>query len=104
MRNTKAMPARSVRPKWVAFDSSVEIGIARMTRSVAMFVKVETVTEDILCTAEHRCLPGPTAQLDDIGLHQKAMRNMCSKNVAVVKAHARPNVTFVRFPCREKME
>lgn len=47
-----------------------------MTRSVAMFVKVEMVTLDMLCTAEHRCSPGGGDQFAEIGVHQKAMRNM----------------------------
>jgi len=52
MRKTKARPARSVLPSFVA--RSVLIGIDSMTKSVATFVNVDIVTDDILCTAEQR--------------------------------------------------
>lgn len=52
IKNTNMRPARSFLPSCVAIK--VEIGIAKMTISVATFVNVEMVTDDIECTAEQR--------------------------------------------------
>lgn len=79
------------------------MGILSMTISVAMFVKVEMVTEDMEWTAEHRCSPGLGLQLSEIGVHQNAMRPMCNKNVAAVNILAIKSVRRARRPCRENM-
>lgn len=101
IKNTNAKPALSFIPSVVAM--SVEIGIERMTISVATFVKVEIVTDDIECTAEQRCSPGGGLQFDEIGVHQKAIRNMWRRKVAAVKTHATASVILARFPWSEKM-
>ena len=101
MRKTKARPARSVLPIFVAM--MVLIGMKRITMSVAMLVNVDTVTLDMLCTAEQRCPPGGGAQFADTGVHQKAIRNMCTRNVQKVKMQAPASVYFAFRPCRLKI-
>lgn len=91
MRKMKARPARWVRLNLVV--SSVPIGMHKITRSVAILVYVDTVTLDMLCTAEHKCSPGGGDQFEDTGVHQNAIRNMCSKKVAAVKIQAADSPT-----------
>ena len=79
------------------------MGMLRMKRSVAMFVKVEMVTLDMLWTAEHKCSPGGGDQLAEMGVHQNAMRNICNRNVTPVNTHAAPSIHLVRAPWEENM-
>lgn len=102
MKKMKKRPALSLFPR-LAFIS-VDMGMLRMTMSVATFVNVEMVTLSIECTAEHSPWPGGGDQFALTGEHQNAMRNMCVKKVASVKTQALNNPIRVARPWRLKME
>src|SRR5256885_8953255 len=100
-RKTKASPVRSRLQSFVA--RIVEMGIMRITRSVPTLAKVEIVTLLMEWTAEQRCSPGGGDQFAETGVHQKAMRNMCSKKVEKVNRQATSMPMRERLPWREKM-